>query len=261
MSAPRYSQCPKCEHAPLPHDQRFPAACPQCGLILARHAEALTAADLRQKARAAQSESAEDAEPGWPARLFALATHVPERVDSLSFWGRVVTLVLFSLWGLVLIGKDIRTGELYNSFIHGPLLVFHEAGHVVFMLFGQYIAVAGGTLGQLIMPAVLLGALLWRRDPFGAAIGLWLFGVSLLDVAPYVYDAKEPYLVLLGGHTGEAGGHDWIQLLTPLGLREYSQTLGWWVHKLGALVVLASIAWAGWLLARQKPRIGMNLDD
>lgn len=261
MSAPRYSQCPKCEHAPLPHDQRFPAACPQCGLILARHAEALTAAELRERARIASDEEAADRSPGRVAHLLSLAIHVPERVDSITFWGRLVTLVLFSLWGLLLITKDIRTGAIFNSFIHGPLLVFHEAGHVIFMLFGHYITIAGGTLGQLIMPAVLMGALLWRRDPFGAAIGLWLFGVSLLDVAPYVYDAKEPYLVLLGGHTGEDGGHDWINLLTPLGLREYSQTLGWWVHKLGALVVLASLAWGGWLLWRQKRRIGFTLDD
>jgi hypothetical protein len=258
MSAPRYSQCPKCEHAPLPHDQRFPAACPQCGLILARHAEALTATELRQRAQQRDDEEQADSRLH---QILALTTHVPERVDSLSFWGRVVTLVLFSLWGLVLIAKDIRTGAIFNNFIHAPLLVFHEAGHVIFMLFGHYITAAGGTLGQLIMPAVLLGALLWKRDPFGAAIGLWLFGVSLLDVAPYVYDAKEPYLVLLGGHTGESGGHDWIYLLSPLGLREYSQTLGWWVHKLGALVVLAALGWGAWLLWQQKSRLGMNLDD
>ena len=30
-----------------------------------------------------------------------------------------------------------------------------------------------------------------NRDPFGAAIALWLFGVSMLDVAPYMYDACE----------------------------------------------------------------------
>lgn len=260
MTAQRYSQCPKCDHAPLPHDQRFPAACPQCGLILARHAEALTASELRERARAQTHEENSD-EDSLLNRLKALAIHVPEQVDSLSFWGRVVTLALFTLWGLVLIGKDIRTGEIFNNFIHGPLLVFHEAGHVIFMLFGEFITVAGGTLGQLIMPAVLMGALLWRRDPFGAAIGLWLFGVSILDVAPYVYDAKEPYLVLLGGHTGETGGHDWIYLLSHLGLREASQSLGWWVHKLGALVVFTSLAWGGLLLWRQKQRVGFTLED
>lgn len=94
-----------------------------------------------------------------------------------------------------------------------------------------------------------------NRDPFGAALGLWLVDVSLLDVAPYVYDALHPQLVLLGGHTGEEGGHDWVYLLGEAGLLKRAQGLGWLVHKLGALVVLVSIAWAGWVLRQQKKLI------
>ena len=90
----------------------------------------------------------------------------------------------------------------------------------------------------------------------GAAIRLWLFGVSVLDVAPYVYDAKVPQLMLLGGRTGEDGGHDWIHLLSTLGLLERSQGIGWFVHKLGAIVVLLALAWAAWRLWQQKSRLG-----
>jgi hypothetical protein len=123
-------------------------------------------------------------------------------------------------------------------------------------------AVAGGTLGQLIMPAILCGALLvTHRDPFGAAIGLWLFGVSLLDVAPYLYDALDPQLTLLGGGTGEEGGHDWIYLLGELHLLKRAHGLGWLVHKLGAVIVLLSLAWGGWLLWRQRTRLGFTLEE
>ena len=31
-----FAQCPKCTHAPLPQDQSLPAACPGCGVILAK---------------------------------------------------------------------------------------------------------------------------------------------------------------------------------------------------------------------------------
>lgn len=259
MTAP-YSSCPKCAHAPLPDNQAFPAACPACGLILAKFAAAPTAAELR--ARQAE-EGSEDGvgEASRLARITAALTHVPARVDPFTFWGRVAVFALFTLWGISLIAADIRTGEIFNTFLHKPLLVFHEAGHVVFMLFGEFIAVAGGTLGQLILPVILMVALLRKGDTFGGAIGLWLFGVSVLDVAPYVYDAKEPYLVLLGGHTGEQGGHDWIYLLSKLGLREYSQTLGRLIHVLGALIMLAALGWAGWLLVRQKARLGETLDE
>jgi hypothetical protein len=128
---------------------------------------------------------------------------------------------------MILIAQDYRTGQMGSSFIHRPLLIFHEAGHVVFRLFGEWVTVLGGTLGQLIMPAILGGALLIKnRDPFGAAIGLWFVGVSLLDIAPYMYDALHPQLMLLSGMTGEDGGHDWIFLFSSLGLLQKSQFIG-----------------------------------
>ena len=94
----------------------------------------------------------------------------------------------------------------------------------------------GGTLGQLLMPLLLAGALLRKnRDPFSAAIGMWFFGVSLLDVSPYLYDALSPQLMLLPGRTGEEGGHDWIYLLNSLGLMAKAHMLGGLTHTLGAL--------------------------
>jgi len=250
-----YNCCPKCRHTPLPEDQSLPAACPACGLVLAKFAVPLPP-------RSAMAVDAiRDAEPGrWrmlAKQLGEAVRYVPPRIDPLLFWTRVALLLIFGLWGLRLIWMDHRSGEIGGSFLHGPLLVFHEAGHVIFRLFGEWMTVLGGTLGQLLMPAILCGAILLKnRDPFGAAIGLWLVGVSLLDVAPYVYDALHPQLVLLGGHTGEEGGHDWMYLLGGSGLLKRAHGLGWLVHKLGALVVLLSIAWAGWILWQQKMRLG-----
>ncbi|WP_157597935.1 MULTISPECIES: zinc ribbon domain-containing protein [unclassified Rhizobacter] len=249
-----FSRCPKCGHAPLPADQSLPAACPACGVILAKLAMVPAGSEpaVRAGRRTAPADDAEGPQPGWLARL----AHVPPRVDAVRWWLRVALLAGFGLWGLWLISMDFRDGSIAQSFVHGPLLVFHEAGHVVFMLFGEWMTIAGGTLGQLLMPAILGGALLLKnRDPFGAAIGLWLLGVSLLDVAPYVYDALVPQLTLLGGHTGEDGPHDWIYLLGSMGLLKKAQGLGNLVHKLGALVVLVALAWGAWLLKRQHARI------
>jgi len=252
-----FSRCPKCGHAPLPADQSLPAACPACGVILAKLAAtpAGRPAPLRRERRSAAADGEESTDAWW-----ALLAHVPQRVDRMRWWCRLALLAAFGLWGLWLVSLDFRDGSMAESFIHRPLLVFHEAGHVVFMLFGEWVSIAGGTLGQLLMPAVLAGALLLKnRDPFGAAIGVWLLGVSLLDVAPYVYDALVPQLTLLGGHTGEDGPHDWIYLLGSMGLLKKAQVLGNVVHKLGALVVLASLGWAGWLLKRQHARIDDKL--
>jgi hypothetical protein len=238
----RYSRCPRCGCRDLPAEQSLPAACPDCGVILAK------AGQRMRRSVPADADTPDEREP-LAERLLA----VPDRVDPLHWWLRALLLAGFALWGLRSIGLDHRSGELFQSFIHGPLLVFHEAGHVLFMPFGEGLMVAGGTLMQLLVPAVLMGALLLKnRDAFGAAIGLWLLGVSLLDVAPYIYDALQPQLVLLGGATGEEGGHDWIHLLSSLGLLPRAQAIGTAVHRLGSGVVLLSLLWAGAVLWRQR---------
>ena len=53
------------------------------------------------------------------------------------------------------------------------------------------------------------------RRPFGAAVCAWWAGQNLVDLAPYIADARALQLVLLGGRTGaEVEGHDWEYLLT-----------------------------------------------
>lgn len=151
----------------------------------------------------------------------------------------------FALWGVALSLMDHRSGEIAGSFLHRPLLIFHEAGHVIFMPLGEWMMVFGGTLAQLLMP-ILMAAVLWRHhgDRFGSALAIWLLGVSCLDIAPYVYDALHPQLMLLGGRTGEDGAHDWIYLLTSLGLLAHAQRLGAWIHMLGTVVVIGASLWA-----------------
>lgn len=250
-----YACCPKCGHQPLPLDQALPAACPQCGVILAKVGQAVH----RTRPLPAQTPGLayrDSGDPDTESRWTALFTPMPGRVDALQFWGRVALLAALAVWSWVLIGLDYRSGEMNESFLHRPLLVFHEAGHVLFMPLGHGMMVLGGTLGQLIMPALLAGALLIKnRDPFGAAVGLWFLGVSVLDVAPYMFDALHPQLMLLSGTTGEAGGHDWIYLFSSLGLLPKSQLIGGLTHKLGALVVLLALGWGAWLLRRQYTRV------
>jgi hypothetical protein len=243
-----FTRCPKCQHTPLPSDQTLPAACPRCGVILAKLAARQADADDEPRPSRKKPALALSDESRW----YEVLLHVPERVDSLMFWGRAALVAAFAIWGVVLIAQDVRTGEMGSSFIHRPLLIFHEAGHVVFMAFGRWLMVMGGTLGQLIMPAIMAAALLLKnRDPFGASIGLWLFGVSMMDVAPYMYDALDPQLMLLSGTTGEAGGHDWIYLFNSLGWLAKSQFIGLLTHKLGALLVLLALGWGAWVLKRQ----------
>jgi predicted RNA-binding Zn-ribbon protein involved in translation (DUF1610 family) len=245
LASPSYTRCPKCGHRDLPVDQSLPVACPACGVILAKVANARRAPP---RMRHAAPEDA-DASPGLRRWLL----QVPDRVDAVRWWLRVALLAGLAAWGVWLISLDYRSGEIGASFLHGPLLLFHEAGHVIFSPFGEWMMFLGGTLGQLLLPAIIVVAFLWKNhDPFGAAVGLWLLGVSLLDVAPYMFDALDPQLMLLSGATGEDGGHDWIYLFNSMGLLRRAPLIGALTHKLGALVLLLALAWAAWLLVLQR---------
>ena len=84
-----------------------------------------------------------------------------------------------------------------SSVLHGVNLVFHEAGHVLFLPFGPFLRTLGGSLMQLLVPVICLIALLREnKDRFGASLALWWAGENLLDLAPYIADARALELVL-----------------------------------------------------------------
>ena len=242
-----FASCPKCGYAPLPADQALPAACPACGLVLAK----LGASPVRQPS------------PPKRAWLAPLLLHVPNEVAKSNWIARVATLVLFALWTLwIWRDLDVRAGEVGSRFLHAILLPFHEAGHyAIFRWFGQFIMTLGGTLGQHLMPIVLgLALLLRRRDPFGAAIFLWLLGFSTIDMAVYMYDAFDPQLMLLGGTTGaESDGHDWQNIFGDLGLLRRSRGIGIFFGWVGRAMMLAALVWAAWVLRLQRARWGDSM--
>lgn len=251
-----YASCPKCGHAPLPKDQALPAACPACGVVLAKYG-ATPARQLRPaQLEIEPAESGSEPERGW---LAAWLLHVPAEVAKTNWIVRIATLSLFLLWTLwIWRDADIPVGDAGSNFLHMVLTPFHEAGHyAIFRWFGQFIMILGGTLGQHLMPIVLGGALLIkRRDPFGAAIFFWLLGFSVIDMGVYMYDAFDPKLQLLGGGTGaESDGHDWQNIFGDLGLLRRARGIGLFFGWVGKAMMLAALAWAAWVLWLQRARL------
>lgn len=175
-----------------------------------------------------------------------------EQLDQASFYVRCVILGLLAFWSWSLFAYDYRDGEIGASFMHNILLPIHEAGHVLFIPFGEFMTILGGSLFQLALPwGIAIAFVLVNHDNFGAAIGLWWGSISLIDLAPYIYDSLHPQLILLGGHTGEEGPHDWIYLLTRLGQLHNAQRWGTAAHTVGGILVLAALVWACGVLWRQ----------
>ena len=110
------------------------------------------------------------------------------------------------LQGLLYVGMliwswplSIEFGAALTSFLHGVNLVFHEAGHILLPPFGPLLTALGGSLTQIAVPLLCLVALARHGDRFGASVALWWTGENLLDLAPYITDARALELMLLVG--------------------------------------------------------------
>lgn len=244
-----YVQCPKCGHRPgqpLPESE----PCPACGIYVFKWKAA------RATPSFAVSDSSDEEYAGNEDGLIASLFQPLEKIDALAFYGRLATLVLLAIWSWFLFGYDYRYGEINGSFMHNILLPIHEAGHVLFRPFGEFMTILGGSLFQLGLPfAIGVAFIVKHRDNFGAAIAMWWASVSLVDLSPYIYDALRPQLILLGGRTGEAGGHDWIYLLSILGQLGKAQFWGGFAHVCGGLLMFATLVWAGIVLWRSRDAI------
>jgi len=106
--------------------------------------------------------------------------------------------------------------------IDGVNLVIHECGHLIFPPFGEFMTIAGGSLFQIIMPALFVGYFCYQRQFYSAAVVLFWVGESILNVSVYAGDAVVKQLPLLGG---ENSIHDWNYLLNAMDLLRERQRL------------------------------------
>jgi hypothetical protein len=192
------------------------------------------------------------------ALIIAYLLPPEERVNSFAFAGRVLVYGVLIFWGVKFIVTPMETNYVGGHFMHLINLPFHEAGHLIFSPFGRFMMVLGGSLGQLLMPLICLGAFLfYNNDAFGATVALWWFAESLMDLAPYINDARDLQLTLLGGVTGqEVEGHDWEYLLANLGWSQYDHTLAHAAYSIGIYFMVLAFLWGALLLYRQY----QNLD-
>jgi hypothetical protein len=167
--------------------------------------------------------------------------------------GRALLLGLLALWTAWFLHDGVNAESLGGSFLHLVNLPFHEAGHVLFSPFGRFMMTLGGSLLQVAVPIVCAVVFLTKtRDPFAASAAAWWAGQSLMDLAPYIADARALQLVLLGGHTGaEVEGHDWEYLLQTLGWLHRDAALGQAAFVAGAAVMVGALAWGAAVLVRQ----------
>jgi hypothetical protein len=97
---------------------------------------------------------------------------------------KLISAILLSIY-FIWIAYDPMQG----SFLDNVDLPIHETGHLFFRPLGEFMMIAGGSLFQVIFPAVFVGYFIWHRSHYSAAIVLLWVGQSILNVWVYASDA------------------------------------------------------------------------
>ncbi len=244
-------KCPRCGS----EQQEGNEECSRCGIVFRKYRPRRVPLSERSAADDLESGVAtEGARGNGAAFLKELLFSVKPVPNFFYLLGRTVLFLLILVWGLKFIFAPMTGGYAGRSVMHLVNLPFHEAGQVLFRPFGQFAMMAGGSLMQVLVPVIcLLAFLLKTRDTFAASVALWWWGESLMDLAPYVNDARELKMILLGGVTGRDVDdfHDWEFILRKLGLLEYDHAFALAAQAMGILLMVCAFAWGGLLLYRQ----------
>ena len=152
----------------------------------------------------------------------------------LGTWGTSVALLPFAAI-YATEGGGFWLGEALWTVTHAFDLIIHEAGHFFFRFFGQFMMFAGGSLLQLLMPALFVFQGVYWDNKLGTQLSLLLLGQNFVDVSTYAADAQARALPLIGNLGPES--HDWHNMLFMLGWLEHTPIIA------GLIYSLAFLAW------------------
>lgn len=123
-------------------------------------------------------------------------------------------------------------------FTHLMLLYIHEAGHLIFSIFGRTLSILGGSLMQVLAPLAWYIVALYEQSRL-SNVALVFTGISLIDVSIYIKDAGVLQLPLIGGLS--KAHHDWLNLLNQWEMLDWSWGLGEIVFWFGVAIAVAGI--------------------
>ncbi len=126
-------------------------------------------------------------------------------------------------------------------FIDNVNLIFHEAGHIVFIMFGDLIRTLGGGLMQIIIPSVFSFYFFKNKNNFSASLLLFWLGQNLLNISVYAGDAINMDLPLLGGDNVY---HDWNHLLSSINMLNYTEQIASFLYITGIVIFIIAFIYS-----------------
>lgn len=144
---------------------------------------------------------------------------------------RLAFLAFLGIYGVV----SLRTPDA-GRLLDSVDLAIHETGHLVFAPFGEFMGFLGGTLFQLLLPAIFVAHFLRRSERFGAAVCLWWVAQNCWNISVYAADARAQELPLVGG-----GEHDWAYLLDSMGWMTQDVAIARVIHAIGVITFAVAL--------------------
>ena|SRR5437899_4527545 len=150
---------------------------------------------------------------------------------------------------LLFLGFNFRDLTLLDN-VHLPI---HEAGHLLFGYLGDTAGLWGGTLFQLMVPALLAASFAFKRELLGTTFCAVAFFHSLTGVATYMIDALRLELPLVTvGAVADESQHDWVNIFTGLGVLPHAIQIGNAFRVIAWCGMLGAVAWFAWTYSQQK---------
>jgi ribosomal protein L32 len=235
-------KCPRCGHEQNPGD-----TCLQCGIVFVKYQE------IQERKADNRPQSLDESQPEVipdenKLKAFLVKVFHPRLIP----WQPVTTLAMISLsagfaFMVYLLANEslLGSGSTTLYLTHNVNLVFHEAGHWIFGVFGnRTLAIFGGSLNQVLIPLIVAASFWTKRDAVGFAFGLFWCFENFLDVAVYMADARALVLPLIGGLGEEA--HDWRNLFLHFGLIEQDTAIAAKTKLIGWVGMIATWLWFFW---------------
>jgi hypothetical protein len=164
---------------------------------------------------------------------------------------RLGLTVVLAIYGLSIAGHPDG-----GSLLDNVDLPIHETGHLVFSPFGDFMQFAGGTVFQVVMPAIFVVYFLRRKDRHSASVALWWVAQNCWNVSVYAADARAQELPLVGG-----GEHDWAYMLGELHWLRYDQRVAKVIWTFGVVIFMASIAMGLFAVAFARDAASLELPE
>ncbi|MFH1377699.1 MAG: hypothetical protein ABIH86_03000 [Planctomycetota bacterium] len=168
-----------------------------------------------------------------------------------KFWHPRALVLLFFIWIFIhhfLSWVGVVDHPYMNFFIGRANFLVHELGHFVFMPFGQFLSIAGGSIFQCLAPVILMAGFYKQRDYFAIAFGVCWLATNFFYVATYIGDARAQELQLLSPSGASEPIHDWYFLLERLGWLNADTTLALLVRMLGVATMAIGLSFGSWII-------------